>query len=125
MNDQQTKSLFDPPVNNKATAKQHDFVKSYEKNQPLSHSSDSMSSYRAGDRILKSGKIKGQMKTVLESVRRFPNCTSAEISKFADLDRYMIARRLSALEARGLVERGPERMCRVCKSPCVTWRAVQ
>ena len=97
-----------------------DFERQYV--QPHSHRGDPLSSYRSGDRLLKSGRIRGQMKAVLEALRCHQGSTSAELAQLADMDRYTVARRLPALAAKGLVERGPERLCKVCKSVCVTWR---
>jgi hypothetical protein len=119
------KLLFDPPASHKAEAvlnqPEKDFERQYQ--QPHSHRQDPLSSYRAGDRVLHSGKLKGQMKAVLDALRRHPNSTSAELAQLAGLDRYMVARRLPALAAKGLTIRSKERLCRACRSICVTWWA--
>ena len=128
MNNQQTKSLFDPPVKQKAgTPKQleRSFEKSYNENQPLAHRHDPTSSYAAGDRALKSGRVKGQTQAVLEALREYSGRTSAELADIMNISRYDTARRLPVLARRGFVVRGAERMCRVCRCPCVTWRAIK
>ena len=49
--------------------------------------------------------------------------TSMEIAVAADLDRYIVARRLPDLEHDGLVERGEMRECSVSRRQAITWRA--
>lgn len=122
--DSDTKLLFDLPIRKPNISKQlgPDFEKKFD--QPLSHRGDPVSSYKAGNRALRSRKIRGQTQAVLEALKRHPNTTSAELARLADLDRYAVARRLPNLAHRGLAERGPERMCSVCRCPCVTWRAI-
>jgi hypothetical protein len=91
---------------------------------PMAHRADPPSSYMAADKAIKSGKVKGQMKLCLLGVRRWPGQTSAELAVLIGLNRYDTARRLPALEHRGLVIKGRSRLCTVCKSVCVTWRVV-
>jgi len=120
----ETRLLFEQTKKKQDIPKQ--FGPGFEKkfDRPMSHRNDSLGSYQAGDRVLKSGKLRGQIAAVYNALQRHPNTTSAELSRLSDLDRYMIARRLSVLVSRGLAERGPERLCSVCKCLCVTWRAV-
>ena len=92
---------------------------------PHSHRNDPMSSYRAGDRAVRSGRMKGQMAAVLRAVKQYPNRTSAELARLSGMDRYTPARRLAVLERRGLVKRGKERKCAVCGSQCITWYPTQ
>jgi len=116
----QSETLFGSPKHKPDMTK---FGPEFEKNfnRPLSHRDDPLSSYQAGDRVLRSGKVKGQMKFCLLAVRRWPGRTSAELAQLAGMDRYSVARRLPALEHRGFVKKGGERLCTVCKSKCVTW----
>ncbi len=88
---------------------------------PMAHKDDPLSSYQAGDRVLQSGKLKGQMKICFFGVRRWPGRTSAELAELLGCSRYDTARRLPTLEHRGLVKKSRSRMCTVCKSVCVTW----
>lgn len=88
---------------------------------PTEHKEDPISSYQAADRVLKSRKLKGQMKICLFGVRRWPGRTSAELAELLGCSRYDTARRLPALEHRGLVKKSRSRLCTVCKSVCVTW----
>jgi len=118
------KSLFDSPERKSNVPKQlgRDFEKLF--GEPLAHRVDPPSSYQAGDRALKSGKVKGQMKLCLLGVRRWPGKTSAELAVLLGCSRYDTARRLPSLEHRGLVSKGPLRLCAACKRLCVTWRPV-
>jgi hypothetical protein len=109
--------LFDPPKKRPIVPKQSEHGYS----GPLAHRGDPLSSFGAADRALRSGKIKGQMRLVLLGVRRWPGRTSAELAVLIGLDRYDTARRLPALEHRGLVRKDRSRLCAACKSVCVTW----
>jgi hypothetical protein len=91
------------------------------KSQPLARWSDPVTSYVAGERFARSGKLKGQMLLVLLALRKWPNKTSAELARLAGLDRYAVARRLPNLSARGLAVRGPARRCSVTHAECITW----
>jgi hypothetical protein len=64
--DNRAESLFDQPVRKPDIPKQ--FGRNIEKSfdQPLAHRADPLSSYQAGDRALKSGKLKGQVQAVLQ-----------------------------------------------------------
>jgi len=124
MTDMRIKSLFDPPATRPDISKQlgHGFERTFD--SPLAHRADPLSSYAAGDRVLRSGRLRGQMLLVLLALRKWPDKTSAELAQLACLDRYAVARRLPNLADRGLAERGPERICSICRCPCVTWRAI-
>jgi len=80
MSDNQAKSLFDEP-DRKPGQLGRNFEKSFD--QPLAHRVDPLSSFRAGDKVLRSGRIKGQTKAVLEALKRHPNRTSAELARLA------------------------------------------
>jgi hypothetical protein len=124
MAERENRTLFDPPGQKPDIRKQlgRDFEKNFDR--PLAHRADPQSSYAAGNRALKSGKLRGQMKLCLMGVRRWPGRTSAELAVLLGCSRYDTARRLPSLEHRGLVEKGLSRMCTACKRLCVTWRAV-
>jgi hypothetical protein len=124
MNDTQTKSLFDSPERKPDIPKQlgRGFGKNFDR--PLAHRADPPTSFAAGDRFKKSGRLRGQMLLVLLALRKWPGKTSAELAQLAGLERHAVARRLPNLAERGLAERGPERLCSVCRCLCVTWRSV-
>jgi hypothetical protein len=90
--------------------------------EPVAHRADPVTSYLAGERFARSGKLKGQTLLVLLALRKWPGRSSAELARLAGLDRYAVARRLPNLAARGLAVRGPARRCSVTHSPCITWR---
>ena len=119
--DSETKSLFDM-----SEPKPGRIGRGFEKDfdRPLAHRADPPSSYMAADKAIKSDKVKGQMRLVLLGVQRWPGKTSAELAVLIGLNRYDTARRLPALEHRGLVRKGPSRMCSFCHCPCVTWMPV-
>lgn len=121
MSEAQTELLFDPATGKAVTKKLVNDKRTFDR--PLAHRADPLSSYQAGDTALRSGRISGQMRFTFDALKVYPDSTSAELAKFAMLDRYNVARRLPALARRGLVERGPIRMCSVCGCLCVTWRA--
>jgi hypothetical protein len=88
--------------------------------EPVAHRADPLTSYQAGERFYRT-KLKGQMRLVLMGVQRWPGTTSAELGKLVGIDRHAAARRLPGLQRRGLVKKGRERFCTVCRSTCVTW----
>jgi len=124
MAENQTRSLFEQPER-KLDIPKH-LASGFEKtfDHPLAHRADPMSSYAAADKALKSGRLRGQMKLCLLGVQRWPGKTSAEPAVLIGLNRHDPARRLPSLEHRGLVKKGPSRLCTACKRLCVTWRAV-
>ena len=90
--------------------------------EPMAHKMDPVTSYVAGERFARSGKLKGQTLLVLLALRKWPNKTSAELARLAGLDRYAVARRLPNLAARGLAVRGSSRRCSVTHSECIAWQ---
>jgi hypothetical protein len=92
--------------------------------QPLARHTDPDSSRQAAAELVKSGRHKTQKQRVYEALRRFPNCTSAELAAGSGLDRFMVARRLPDLAEEGRAIQGNEKFCTVTEKNCVTWRAV-
>jgi len=119
------RTLFEPAVQKTDVSRQLgcDFENHYD--QPLAHSGDPISSYRAGDRALRSGKLKGQMRAVLSALQQNPGLTSAELAMVMDCDRHQPARRLANLERSGLVRRGRLKMCQVCQTLCLSWWPIE
>ena len=72
---------------------------------PRARSTDARSSHEAAASIEASGKAKSDLKLVLAAVRTYPNSTTAELAKFARIDRYTVARRMPELHTLGLVGR--------------------
>ncbi len=89
--------------------------------EPVAHRADPVTSYVAGERFARSGKLKGQMKLVLMGVQRWPGKTSAELAVLLGMERHDPARRLPKLQRKRLVRKGPVRLCTACKNKSVTW----
>ena len=85
---------------------------------------DPPTSHAAAAHVETSGVAASQREAVLDLVRRFPGCTSAELVG-GGLDRYQLARRLPELEHRGLVRKGPQALCRVMGRQAITWWPVE
>jgi len=88
---------------------------------PLSRNKDCITSFLAAEKLLRSGKLRGQRKAVLRALRLNDGSTSAEISAKIGSDRYVASRRLPELEKAGLCARGQIRLCKVTRSSCLTW----
>lgn len=91
----------------------------------LSRDTDSLGSFKAGDRMAKSGLGGKRRARVYHALRQAQGSTSAELAKAAGLDRHDVARRLPELAKAGWVLRGRARMCKVCAVPCTTWYVVR
>ena len=95
--------------------------------KPVARRQDPESSKAAGRAVTASGCREGQLRQVLELVKRHPGSTSLELAASAErdgdasLDRYVIARRLPELESAGLVKRGQERSCTVGRRSALPW----
>lgn len=90
---------------------------------PHSASKDPITSFAAGERMIKSGAKQTHAKQVFEALSRHGGLTAAELAEVIGMDRYEVQRRLADLKNTGLAEHGPERFCAVRKSLCVTWIA--
>lgn len=92
--------------------------------QALARNADPHTSHLAAREVERSGLGRRQRDMVLAALRRFGRRTSLELAQCADLDRYVIARRLPELERAGLVARGPAVQCPASGRQAITWRAV-
>lgn len=108
---------------------------------PLARNTDPDTSRKAASELTESGKHKAQkaeayaalssyIKTHMAGAETPFYPTSAELAKFAGLDRYTVARRLPDLEKEGLVEKVHlngkliKRQCRVTGKTATVWRVV-
>jgi hypothetical protein len=89
---------------------------------PIARHTDPDTSKAAAKQITNSGVRGEQHRTVLAAVKAHPGKTSRELAAEADLDRYMVARRLPELEKLGVVKRAAERMCTIGKLSATTWK---
>ena len=86
--------------------------------------SDPETSHEAASRHNRSGKSKANCEIVLALVRAWPGMTSVELHGTqvdSCLERHEVSRRLSDLERKGLVRKGPEKVCEVKGTSMVTW----
>ncbi len=81
-------------------------------------------SIEAAQRITDSGVRGRQHREVLELVTGYPKCTSRELAKIGQMDRYVVARRLPELERAGLVRKCGARICGIGDGRAVTWEAI-
>ena len=91
---------------------------------PASRITDPETSHLAEDEINRTGTRAEQQRQTLAALREHPDTTSAELAALADLDRYMVARRLPEL-APVYAQRGEKRTCRKSHRPAITWRAIE
>lgn len=91
--------------------------------QRMARRTDPVTSVKAAQHMLNSGKLTAQQKQALDLVKRFPNCTSDELATKGVLDRYQLARRLPELLRAGQVTTGNERRSTVGGRMGVTWHA--
>ena len=89
---------------------------------PVARRSDPASSHQAAAEITRDGSRARQQRVVLETVLRNPDHTAFELTRFCELDRYQIQRRLSEMASTGLVEKGPARVCSITGRQAVVWR---
>ena len=88
---------------------------------PASRLSDPATSQEAEEHGNASGVRDGQARQIVEALRRHEGTTSAELARFADVDRYVSDRRLADLERLGLVAKGESRKCKVTRRNSITW----
>jgi len=114
----ENKSLFDPAMRKpKQPGRGFD-----QPNMPLARDRDPWTSHAAGERCVRSDRLRGQMLLVLLALQKWPGRSSAELSRLAGLDRYSVARRLPNLAERDMAVRGPARLCSVTHRFCITWQ---
>lgn len=91
--------------------------------QPIARDTDAFTSHRAARQITEDGTRGHQQQQVLKLVQTYPDHTTGELGTVRDdVDRYVVARRMSELEDGGYVKRCVARECRVSGRACLTWR---
>lgn len=89
---------------------------------PMARASDPVTSHEAADRALASGAVPSQREAVLRFVRGRPGATATELARLLHHEtNHITCRRLPELERRGLVRRGPARVCQVTNFKAATW----
>lgn len=91
----------------------------------LARNNDPISSHEAADDIVESGKHAQQKNVVLGALRMYQKAhgpaTSAEIARHYEMDRHMVAKRLSDLEKMSLVIKGGRKKCPVYGKKVIAW----
>lgn len=72
-------------------------------------------------RSMADGSIANQQRVVLEAVQNFPKRTSKELADIMRIDRVIPARRLSELEALGVVVKSGKRECSIGNRKAYVW----
>lgn len=88
---------------------------------PAARNTDPVTSHLAADAITASGERGRQQQIVEATVFMFPGCTSAELARCCELDRFQIARRCPEVELAGRIQRGEPRKCAVGHRKAITW----
>lgn len=89
--------------------------------EAASRHADSLPSYKAADRLKRSGLGGKQRLAVYHALRANQGVTSAELARIMGCDRYTPSRRLPELARVGWVCRGPRRRCSVSHIDSATW----
>jgi hypothetical protein len=87
---------------------------------PIARNTDPVSSHLAAEHVVKTGSRAHQQQIAYNAVVTHPGCTSLELSKRCELDRYQLARRLSEIAGK-YVQKGHMRQCTVSGRMAVTW----
>lgn len=98
-------------------------------NVTLARESDPITSHLAARDIVESGVFETQKEKVLALLEAYNDKygvapTSAELARWADLERVVTSRRLPDLEKTKRVKRHIFRTCTISKKLCTTWIAV-
>lgn len=89
-------------------------------------STDPCTSHESANALIATGARAHQQHLALAAVRAYPGCTSLELARMSQMDRYTLARRLPELIDLGLVTQGPKRRCTASARGlnAVTWEPV-
>ena len=88
---------------------------------PIARSSDPITSHIAASDVTGSGVRGCHMATIIDTVRRAPGRTSAELAIICGLERHEAARRTSDAEKVGAIRKGDPVKCTVSGRLAVTW----
>lgn len=83
--------------------------------------SDPVTSHLAAADHTSSGKRGRHIGIVIDTVRRHPGKTSAELAPICGLERHEVARRTSDAERCGAIRKGAIRRCNTSGRSAVTW----
>ena len=71
--------------------------------------------------VVATGQLQGELERIAAGLSRRPGLTSRELAVAINEDRYMVAKRMSVLEARGVAKRGEIRECSESGKRAITW----
>lgn len=82
---------------------------------------DPATSHAAAAAVVSTGQLHGELERICAGLDRHPGLTSRELATALAEDRYMVAKRMSVLEARGFASRGEVRDCTESGKRALTW----
>jgi DNA-binding MarR family transcriptional regulator len=82
---------------------------------------DPSTSHESAADLVGSGQLHGELERIAAGLERRPGLTSRELASAINEDRYMVAKRMTVLEARGLARRGEVRKCSESGKRAITW----
>lgn len=93
---------------------------------PVAAKNDPATSREAAEGVTRSGKRQGQCMGILALVKKYPDCTSFELSRKPGVkyDRFTVAKRLPNLEEGGLIFKSGTKVCGVSGHKACTWKAI-
>lgn len=87
----------------------------------LSRRVDPETSHAAAVDVVATGQLQGELERIAAGLSRRPGLTSRELAVAINEDRYVVAKRMSVLEARGVAKRGDIRECSESGKRAITW----
>lgn len=87
----------------------------------IARNTDPLSSHLAASEVTGSGVRGCHIARIIDTVRRAPGRTSAELAVICGLERHEAARRTSDAEKVGAIYKGPMMKCTISGRRAVTW----
>lgn len=85
---------------------------------------DPASSHLAAAEVVASGQVSRNVARVVEGLMANPGATARELAGLIGMDRTEASRRTSDAEEKGLIRKGPLRLCKAGGRMSVTWEVV-
>lgn len=92
------------------------------KTRSLARATDSESSHRAAEGMVRTGKLGGHRLIIVDGLRDHPDCTAGELAQYIELDYVQIDRRVGKMEKDGVIESRGSRFCTVNETHMHEWR---
>lgn len=87
----------------------------------LARSADPQTSHESAAEVIATGQLQGELERIAAGLELHPGLTSRELAAAIGEDRYMVAKRMSVLEGRGVAKRGDARECSDSGKRAITW----